>query len=248
MRDPIDEVARIRDEVERDSARFRNAAPALAAVTAKDASGAVSVTVDAKSRITAIAVSMTWQDTYSAQTLANGVNEAVGAAVSQQLNQWGNAVVDDDAPPAPEPVSMPPVDDLAARLQEAAERDPSGHPEAAMQIMRDVLREVVDSIDQVQAEITMHLSREFEGRSGSGHVKARVLGNGTLVDLVLDVGWATSAHPTNIGREATQAVQDAYRRVGERGVETILAQSPVGRVSRLSEDPVALAQAFGLSR
>lgn len=244
----MEDVARIRDDVERGSAPFRKAATAVGPVTAKDSTGAVTVTVDAKGRIIGIVTSMTWKDAYSAQTLANGVNQAVGAAVSEQLNQWGNSVVDDDAPPEREPMSMPPVDDLAARLHEAAERDPSGHPEAAMQIMRDVLREVVDSIDQVQAEIKVHLSREYEGRSASGHVKARVLGNGTLVDLVLDVGWADSAHPNNVGREATQAVQDAYRRLGERGVETILAQSPVGRVSRLSEDPVALAQAFGLSR
>lgn len=251
MRDPIDDVARIREDVERDSARFRSAATALTVVTAKDSTGAVTVTIDATGRITSIVVSMTWRDRYSGQTLANGVSQAVGAAVAEQLNQWGNAVVDDDAGRAPQPLADPAIDgldDLAGRLQEAATRDPSDRPELAMQIMGDILREVIESIDQVQAEIEAHLNREYEGRSASGHVRARVLGNGTLVDLVLDLGWADSAHPNNIGREATQAVQDAYRRLGERGVEAILAESPVGRVGRLSQDPVAMAQAFGLSR
>ena len=115
-----------------------------------------------------------------------------------------------------------------------------------MQVMRDLLHELVESIEEVRNEVREHLSREYTGRSGSGHAKATIAGNGTLLDLAFDQTWLDSAHPANIGREATQALHEAYRQAGGEDVETIVARSPLGRIQRLSEDPVALARGIGL--
>ena len=247
MHDPTETIAATREEVARRAAAFQEASAGLGPVSGKDSAGAVSVTIDGAGRVTSIAVGMTWRDHYTGHTLANGVNEAVGAATAERLNAWGGAVVDESERPASAatPAALP-LDDLVDGLEQAAGRDRTGSAEGAMRAMRDTLRELVDSIDQVKAEVQAHLTREYEGRSGSGHARARVLGNGTLTDLTFDATWLDSAHPHNIGREATQAVHEAYRRLGDQDVSTILARSPLGRVQRLSEDPVALARSFGL--
>lgn len=115
-----------------------------------------------------------------------------------------------------------------------------------MQIMRDLLHELVESIEEVRDEVREHLTTEYTGRSASGHVKATIAGNGSLLDLTFDSTWLDSAHPANIGREATQALHEAYRQAGGEDVGPIVARSPLGRIQRLSEDPVALARAMGL--
>lgn len=93
-----------------------------------------------------------------------------------------------------------------------------------------------------------HLTREYAGRSASGHAKATVTGNGTVMDLSFDTSWLESAHPNNVGREAVQAIQDAYQHASGQDVESIVARSPLGPMQRLSQDPTAMARALGLHR
>ncbi len=138
------------------------------------------------------------------------------------------------------------AEELSQRLSEAVDRDRSGSVDSSMQVMRDLLHELVESIEEVRNDVREHLTREYTGRSASGHAKATIAGNGTLLDLVFDQRWLDSDHPANIGREATQALHEAYRQAGGEDVETIVARSPLGRIQRLSEDPVALARAIGL--
>jgi hypothetical protein len=74
--DPVEAIGRSRDDLIRGGGAFREAAAALGPVTAKDDSGAVTVTVDAEGRISSILVSMTWRNSYTAHSLAAGVSEA----------------------------------------------------------------------------------------------------------------------------------------------------------------------------
>jgi DNA-binding protein YbaB len=216
-------------------------------VTAKDDTGAITVTLDAQGRISAILVSMTWKTSYTAHSLAAGVNAAANAAGVARLEQWGTTLVEADERPSERGLAPQlDADDLAQRLSEAVDRDRSGSVDASMQVMRDLLHELVESIEEVRDEVREHLTKEYTGRSASGHVKATIGGNGTLLDLTFDSTWLDSAHPANIGREATQALHEAYRQAGGEDVETIVARSPLGRIQRLSEDPVALARAMGL--
>jgi hypothetical protein len=75
-----------------------------------------------------------------------------------------------------------------------------------------------------------------------------VAGNGSLVDLNLDNGLLERAHPNNVGREALQAVQDAYRQMAGSDVTSIIDRSPLGDFQRYADDPVALARTLGLRR
>ncbi|MEO7234658.1 MAG: hypothetical protein ABIW80_04715 [Lapillicoccus sp.] len=241
----METVGRTRDELARQGAAFREAGQHLGPVTAKDGSGAVTVTLDPQGRLTQILVSMTWRQHLSPQTLAAAVNDAMTAAGVERMNTWGADVAQaaDRAVSAPTPL---PADDLAQRLSEAAAADGSGVVESSMQTMRDQLRELVDGIEDVKRDIQAHLAREFAGRSPSGHAKATIAGNGSVVDLSFDRGWLESAHANNIGREALQAIQDAYQQLSGHDVQAIVDRSQLGEMHRLSQDPRAMARAFGL--
>lgn len=243
----METVGRARDDLARRADPFRTAGESLRPVSGKDESGAVSVTVDGQGRITQIQVSMTWRAGISAHGLSAAVNEAVVRAGAQRMNDWGEALVEasDRSVDAPTPL---PADDIADRLREAAASDPTGSVETSLQEMRDMVRELVDSIDQVQQEVRAHLRREYPGRSPSGHARATVTGNGTLVDLSLDTTWLEQAHPNNVGREALQAIQDAYQQMAGSDVSSIIDRSALGEAQRNAQDPLALARSLGLRR
>lgn len=248
MYDPMETIGRNRDDLLRGAGAFREAAAALGPVSAKDDSGAVTVTVDPDGRISSILVSMTWRTSYTTHSLATGVTEAATKAGVARIEQWGATVVEKDERPTERVRGPAPLDadGLASRLAEAVEQDPSGSVYASMQTMSELLHELVDTIEEVRDEVREHLAREYTGRSASGHVRATIAGNGTLLDLTFDQSWLDSAHPANIGREATQALHEAYRRAGGEDVETIVARSPLGRLQRLTDDPVALARSMDL--
>ncbi len=245
VHDPMESVGRARDDLARRAGPFRTAGEALGPVSGQDRSGAVSVTVDGRGRITRIQVSMTWRQHLSTPGLAAAVNEAVTRAGELRMNDWGQALVEESDRTAGAPTPLP-ADDIAERLREASAADPNGGVETSMQGMRDMLRELVDSIDQVQQEVQAHLHREYAGRSPSGHARATVTGNGTLVDLSLDTSWLDQAHPNNVGREALQAVQDAYQRMAGSDVTAIIDRSPLAVAQRRPDDPLALARSLGL--
>jgi DNA-binding protein YbaB len=241
----MEAIGRNRDDIEDAAAAFTQATRSLGPVTAKDDSGAVTVTVSAEGRISGVVVAGRWVDTYTADTLTGGINEAFAQAAATRLEQWGTSFADPQTPVERMPAPMP-HESLASRLRDAVQEDRTGTAEATMERMRDMLHELNESIEQVKAEVDAHLAREYSGRSPSGHARATIAGNGNLLDLKLDRDWLDRAHPTNIGREATQAIHEAYRKAGTEDVDTIIARSPLGRLQRLSEDPFALAQELGL--
>ena len=246
MQDPSDDFGQLYEDVSVAAGRYGAAQEQLTPVSAKDAHGVVTVTVDPQGRISAIAVGPTWRDHYSADSFGAAVAEAVTAAATTRAQQWGELVVDEqDHPPMRTP--LPPLHEtLAGQLTEAT-RDQS--PEEAggtMQALHDLISEMTAAIDDVTAQVRDQMTREYIGSSGSGHARATLLGNGTLHRLVLDRTWAEQAHATNVGRESLQALQEAYRRLGDDDAVGIVERSPIGRMRRLTEDPLALAREAGL--
>ena len=244
----MEAIGRTRDDIVRGSGAFREATGSLGPVTAKDETGAITVTLDEQGRISAILLLDDLEEQLHRRTPWR-------PGSTTRPPRPGSPASSSGAQPSSRPTSGRPggwrrrkldADDLAQRLSEAVDRDRSGSVDASMQVMRDLLHELVEPLEEVRDEVREHLSKEYTGRSASGHVKATVAGNGTLLDLTFDHTWLDSAHPANIGREATQALHEAYRQAGGDDVETIVARSPLGRIQRLSEDPVALARAIGL--
>ena len=67
MYDPMEAIGRTRDDIVRGSGAFREATDTLGPVTAKDDTGAVTVTIDGDGRISSILVSMTWKNRDTSQ-------------------------------------------------------------------------------------------------------------------------------------------------------------------------------------
>lgn len=245
MRDPFDEMGQLNDELNSLSGKFVAATERIVPTTAKDGTGAVSVTIDRSGKITAIAVSARWADHYSAETLVSGINEAVMTAATARFEQYGTDFADESI----EPVRLPaPLahEGLAGQLAEVVQNDTTGSPDATMNAITQLLTELNATIDQVTEDIKAMQSREYSAQSPNGHVRATLLGNGTIVDLRFDKTWLDRAHVANIGREAVQAIQETYRRIAGDDVQTIIDKSVIGRITRLTEDPAALAREFHL--
>ena len=176
------------------------------------------MTLDADDRISSVVVAARWTDSYSPDTLEAGINETMTTAGATRLEQWGTAAADPETSVEATPGPLP-HENLAERLR---------------------------GVVQVTQDVDAHLSREYSARSPSGHARVTLAGNGTLLTLTLDRDWLGRAHPTNIGREATQAIHAAYQRIASEGTETIVGRSVFGRLQSLSEDPVAPARELRL--
>ena len=96
----MEAIGRTRDDIVRGSGAFREATGSLGPVTAKDDTGAITVTLDEQGRISAILLSMTWKNSYTAHSLAAGVNDAATAAGVARLEQWGTTLVEADERPS----------------------------------------------------------------------------------------------------------------------------------------------------
>ncbi len=245
MYDPMEDIGRNLDEIGRSAGAFQQAGRSMRPVTATDGSGAVTVTLDADGRISSVVVASRWTDSYSPDTLAAGINEAMTTAGATRLEQWGTAAADPQTAVEATPGPLP-HENLAERLRGVVQEDRSGSAEETMAALRSLLHELNESIEQVTQDVDAHLSREYSARSPSGHARVTLAGNGTLLTLTLDRDWLERAHPTNIGREATQAIHAAYQRIASEGTETIVGRSVFGRLQSLSEDPVALARELRL--
>ncbi len=242
--DPVDETSLTSDELGTIS-RFGHSVQSLGPVTASDESDSVSVTLDKDGRIGAVAVTGRWTSHYSAASLVGGIIDAATAAGVARFEKFGETFADEsiETPRMPAPLLH---ETIAGQLAEITDRGAADHADATMEHIGNVLRELTASIESVTAEVEAFSSREFSGRSASGHARAAVSGNGTLIDLRLDQTWLDRAHPTNVGREATQAIHAAYQKIAGQDVGRIIAASVIGKLDRLSKDPVALAQEFGL--
>lgn len=108
--DPMEAIGHNRVDLVRGADAFREAAAALGPVSAKDDSGAITVTVDAEGRISSILVSMTWRNSYTAHSLAAAVTEAATKAGAARLEQWGSTVVEADERPTGRGVGPAPLD------------------------------------------------------------------------------------------------------------------------------------------
>ncbi len=245
VNDPVDEVALNSEEVKSVAGKFGASLDALGPVTARDSTGAISVTLDKDGRISAIVVSPRWKDHYTAASLVSGITEAQTTAGTDRFEQFGQRFADDEV----EPVRMPaPLlrETLAGQLAEIAQSGDTPATAATMEHIESILLELTESIDVVSTQVEAMQARTFTSQSPSGHARATLAGSGTLIELTLDKTWLERAHPTNVGREATQAIQGAYRKMADQDVSTIIGNSVIGKLDRLSRDPVALAREFGL--
>jgi len=64
--------------------------------------------------------------------------------------------------------------------------------------------------------------------------------------VAISTSWVGRTHPTNIGREITQAALAATETARTSTALALLSEGVLNDIQRLSSDPIALAQRLGL--
>jgi len=248
MRDPMDEIGQFRDDVDRMSQRFEQAQAALDPVTGDDSTRTVSVTLDAAGLVSDVRVGRGWADHLRPDTLGPAVSEAIAIALGSRTQRWATEFAEQEREPS-EPVLRPaptPGDSLAGQLTEVARQDAHGPSGGTLDAVLEMLTTLNVSIEEVSAQVREHLATTVTGQSPMGHVSVTMTGAGDVTDLHYQGGWTERAHPTNIGRETTEALRDAYRQIAAHDTQSIIDASPLGQLRDLTSDPVALARRLHL--
>jgi DNA-binding protein YbaB len=102
-------------------------------------------------------------------------------------------------------------------------------------------------IDEVSERLDDTLNATHRGHSRDRHVTVTLTGAGDVTAVSYDRSWLRDAHEINIGRQSTAAFRAAYENAATRGVQQLIADSPLGEVQRATQDPYGLARRLRLT-
>jgi DNA-binding protein YbaB len=245
--DWAEDLARLHDEVDKSAQRFADANAHIEPVTASDSTGAVTVTLDKAGVLQDVRVDAAWRKSLEPPMLGAAVQEATSTAAAQRTEAWSTRFAEQSNEPDPPVRPMPPSSEsVAGQLAAMSDETGAGAHTAALEELLAMVKAVNSGIEQATSEVGAYLAAEYPGRSSSGHVRASVLGSGTIKELTYDKRWIEKAHHFNVGRETTEAIRDAHQKMANRSVPGIIDASPLGQVLALANDPMALAERLRL--
>jgi DNA-binding protein YbaB len=234
----------LREDLDVESQRYEQAAQRLVATEASDEHRTVEIRLDPDGALEWVRVHESWRRHHDAASLGGAVLEAYTSAAGERARLWSEASIDEDRPPTrarPAARTLAVSDEVTEALRvRGSSVDPS-----VLAALGEMLDDLDRGFDQAMADVEDRLIAPTAGHSTSGHVTARVVGDGQLVAVEMDERWLDSAHSFNIGRETTEAVADARRRIAERSAAA-MRDSGLGRLQALTADPQALLRHLGL--
>ena len=238
-------IADLRDDIDRSAQTFTDAAPQPA--TASDGSGAISVTLAGDGSLTDVQVDATSFRSLDPRAVGAAVLEAMANAALSQIEGWATATAAKVDEPAAATRPLPMGDSsLSGELTSIAQSAHARGTDHGLEQLVVMLRAVNDSMDQLTENLQAQVRATHEGRNASGDVVATVNGTRTLTDIHVDEQWAGAASAADVGRGVLEAVRAAYSRAGERSAADVVADSPLGALQALADDPAALAAMLGL--
>lgn len=234
-------------------ALLRDARSAMQASTdpGSDATGSVSVRLNAQGQVIEVSVVTGWRRRLGADGLPNAVVEAVRDAAVRRLTAWGSAYGQDPASRSGGAATGGAVtdrvpldrDELQQRLQAAATGPMSDEDRRAALLELLALAEAIErGIDEVSGKLQDTLNARYSGHSRDRHVTVDMTGGGEVSAVRFDRAWLREAHEINVGRQITAAFSAAYQQVAAHGVDKLIADSPLGQVQRATQDPLGLAR------
>ena len=161
------------------------------------------------------------------------VLQTLGEGQAQRFGQWA------EANEAGEPEPARPMTDPGYRTRVVkGSRGDFAVRDAIRKVggLNGALDELIDSMKAVA-------TAEHRGRSSSGHVTATANGRSEVVGIDFEVDWLDSAHSFNIGREATEAINDSVRRAASSTLDEVVADSRLGRLRQLLVEPAETRKA-----
>lgn len=248
MTDPMERMLDNRDELDRATQAFERAGQGRGPVEGSDPTGQVTVSVSPEGHLKAVRIRAGWEQSLTAGELGPATMSAMADAGTQSALEWGTALSDALDGPTPTTRPLPSFgDSIAAGLDEVTttatlvEND-----RASLEAMVEMLEGMLGEIDTVSDEVEAVTSRTFTGHAGGADVTVTVTGAGTISG-VLVAEAAARHHAANISRYIMAAYDDALRQVAATGgIDQILERSVFGELSRLSADPRALTNRFGV--
>jgi DNA-binding protein YbaB len=233
MTNPVEDLAVLRESSDvllqqTDEARAR-----VQPVEGVDGTGQVVVRLDADGRLVSVQVGFSWDQRLTATELPAAVLEAVTEARVKQVEQYGEAMREVEQEPAPRArpgrTDAPLLDAFRARVEASG-----GGTDAARELTEEILRDTREGLEEANRLLDEHAGRRFPARSTSGHVTATALGNGDVVEVDLDSGWLSHAHPANLGREITEAMLAASQRARREGLSAAIQATKLAQIARLA--------------
>lgn len=241
------------EELAREAEELRQAFAAgqdpSAEYSAQDDSGTVQITVDGRGRVSKVQVDRDWEDVVGVEGLGPAVLDAVNNAVMQRLAAWEIAVADPGnasgaggggtrGRPAgggasrTRPPAAPPPDRTAQQRQVPGSATPTD-PAQVLAWLENFDAE----LDRFERRLTSRLHEETVGRSPGHHVTVTLTG-GQVSAIDIDQRWLDrGAHPHRLGEEIRGAFEAAYERGGDVSFESLLGDSPLGKLYALGNDP-----------
>jgi DNA-binding protein YbaB len=253
--DPFDGLAHL---VEEGDAIVRDARSAeqVSAPPGSDTTGSVSVTLDRQGRVERVSVAAAWRQRLGTEKLPDAVVQAVRDAAIRRLGAWG-AMYGDGTPdghaadghPGPGSVSVGAVrEDFERRLQAVSARPMSGEDRRAALSELLALAEAIErGVDEVSGKLQATLDATYTGQSPDRHVTVTMTGGGDVVAVRFDRAWLRQAHEINVGRQLSAAFRAATENVAAQGVRKLIADSSLGEVHRVTQDPLGLARRLRLT-
>jgi DNA-binding protein YbaB len=241
----FEELHRLAGEAARFATIFSVEQDAATTFTGHDATGLVTVSVDADGRVTDVELAADWDRTIDPRGLGAAVVEAVGAATARRVTSWADRVAAaDEEPPRQAP---------APRQAQVTINPSTAVIEDVLYLLHRVGQETAPPARGRRAEPVPPPQRT-RGRSAGGHVVV-VLDGATVAEVRVETGsmWVGGANHLEVASELRDAFEAAYRRAEELATagagRADGAGSAAAELRALTADPQEfVARLFGLDR
>ncbi|GAB2762748.1 hypothetical protein GCM10027020_13740 [Nocardioides salsibiostraticola] len=242
MRDPIEQIADARDGFDRVAQVFESVQASRQPATATHPNKQVTVSVDPDGVLLDVVIGTHWSLELDGDELAAAILETYAAAGQQRLEAWGTSVAEAMDQPAPPARPMPPThESLSSRLEDLVSEDSfRENSDASLEALASLLQAAVDDVDQVTRAVEDQARASHEGVARGATVT--VSGGGVLHHISLDPAWAQATVATSLSQYVMKAYRAALAQTQGSTAHDIVANSNLGTIQRLANDPRALAE------
>ncbi len=245
MRDELDEVYDLRDELDREQQRFAAAGSQSTGVASgSDEHDAVSVDFDTATGAVTVALSESWRSAYLPEELGPAiVRTATEATATHRMQAWDEQMPESGSTRTR---PLPPNSDTApGRLLDELESGRMGMSATAVsERLMELLGELNRGLDETFETIRSRATQGYTGRTLGGNVTAVVDRSGMPVAVSFAESWLATAHVRNIEAEINHALEIARENRDSDATTGAnpLAGTPLERIAELASDPDALVR------
>lgn len=244
LADPTERIADVRDDVDRIAQTFERARDRQTTVSGGDRTRQVSVRISPSGEIEDVLLGNRWSQEIAPEALGAALIEAYTQATTASINQWGEAVAEQADAPAPKARPMT-TRSTSTQLRDLVTPERlAGQSDDALAAMASLLEGVLNDYEQVSSDVAALVARRVEASSQGATVTLD--GNGVLISVDVDAGWAEATAPGNLSRHVMTAYRRARQDARSRTVDDVIHDSRLGRLQRMAEEPEALAAELGL--